>query len=44
AYSQGYLYQPGIATEEQARSWATVVEAVHAAGSKIFAQLMHAGA
>ena len=43
AYSQGYLFQPGIATDEQARSWATVVEAVHAAGSTIFAQLMHAG-
>ena len=43
AYSQGYLYQPGLATDEQARSWATVVDAVHAAGSTIFAQLMHAG-
>jgi len=43
AHSQGYLYQPGIATEEQARSWAGVVDAVHAAGAKIFAQLMHAG-
>ena len=44
AHSQGYHYQPGIATEEQARSWAKVVDGVHAAGSKIFAQLMHAGA
>ena len=44
AYGQGYLFQPGIATEEQARSWADVVDAVHAAGTKIFAQLMHAGA
>ena len=43
AHSQGYLYQPGLATEEHARSWATVVDAVHAAGSTIFAQLMHAG-
>jgi 2,4-dienoyl-CoA reductase-like NADH-dependent reductase (Old Yellow Enzyme family) len=43
SYSQGYLYQPGLATEEQARSWTGVVDAVHAAGSKIFAQLMHAG-
>lgn len=43
AFSQGYLYQPGIATEEQAQSWATVVDAVHAAGARIFAQLMHAG-
>ena len=44
AHSQGYLYQPGLATEEQAQSWAGVVDAVHAAGSTIFAQLMHAGA
>lgn len=44
AYSQGYLYQPGIATAEQAKAWAPVVDAVHRAGAKIFAQLMHAGA
>ncbi|MFI7741644.1 oxidoreductase [Kocuria rhizosphaericola] len=43
AHSQGYLHQPGIATDEQARSWAAVVEAVHGGGAKIFAQLMHAG-
>ncbi|MCB5281975.1 MULTISPECIES: NADH:flavin oxidoreductase [unclassified Arthrobacter] len=44
AYSQGYLFQPGIATKEQAHSWIKVVEAVHSAGARIFAQLMHAGA
>lgn len=44
AHSQGYHFQPGIATEAQARSWAKVVDGVHGAGSKIFAQLMHAGA
>jgi 2,4-dienoyl-CoA reductase-like NADH-dependent reductase (Old Yellow Enzyme family) len=43
-YSQGYLFQPGIATKEQAESWAKVVEGVHSAGARIFAQLMHAGA
>lgn len=43
AYSQGYLNQPGLATDEHARSWTPVVDAVHAAGSTIFAQLMHAG-
>ncbi|NVC22158.1 NADH:flavin oxidoreductase [Kocuria salina] len=43
AHGQGYLYQPGIATDDQARAWAEVVDAVHAAGAKIFAQLMHAG-
>ncbi|GAC1374253.1 MAG: NADH:flavin oxidoreductase [Pseudarthrobacter sp.] len=44
AHSQGYLFQPGIATAEQAASWVKVVDAVHARGSRIFAQLMHAGA
>ncbi|MBP2216943.1 hypothetical protein [Arthrobacter sp. CAN_C5] len=44
AHSQGYHFQPGIATEEQTQSWARVVEGVHAAGAKMFAQLMHAGA
>ncbi|MFI7743803.1 oxidoreductase [Kocuria rhizosphaericola] len=44
AYGQGYLFQPGIATEEQAQAWGGVVGAVHASGAKIFAQLMHAGA
>ncbi|MGB9035167.1 NADH:flavin oxidoreductase [Arthrobacter sp. UCD-GKA] len=43
SYSQGYLHQPGLANDEQARSWARVVDAVHASGSAIFAQLMHAG-
>lgn len=43
AHSQGYLHQPGLATDVQAQSWAVVVDAVHAAGSTIFAQLMHAG-
>lgn len=43
-YSQGYLNQPGIAAKEQADSWKKVVEAVHEEGSKIFIQLMHAGA
>jgi 2,4-dienoyl-CoA reductase-like NADH-dependent reductase (Old Yellow Enzyme family) len=43
-YSQGYLYQPGIATDVQAQAWRQVVDAVHAEGGKIFIQLMHAGA
>ncbi|MFI7581180.1 oxidoreductase [Kocuria kalidii] len=43
AHGQGYRFQPGIATDEQAQAWAEVVDAVHAAGAKIFAQLMHAG-
>lgn len=44
AYSQGYLFQPGLATAEQSDSWGAVVDSVHARGSRIFAQLMHAGA
>jgi len=43
-YSQGYAHQPGIADEVQAAAWIPVVQAVHAAGGRIFAQLMHAGA
>ena len=44
AHSQGYLNQPGLATDEQAAAWKRVVDAVHEEGSPIFAQLMHAGA
>ncbi|BAS06751.1 putative 12-oxophytodienoate reductase 2 [Arthrobacter sp. Hiyo4] len=43
-HSQGYLYQPGIATESQAEAWKQVVDASHRSGARIFAQLMHAGA
>ncbi len=43
-YSQGYFQQPGIATEAQAAAWQPVVDAVHAEGGVIVAQLMHAGA
>ncbi len=43
-YSQGYLNQPGLATEEQTDAWEKVTEAVHEEGKPIFAQLMHAGA
>jgi 2,4-dienoyl-CoA reductase-like NADH-dependent reductase (Old Yellow Enzyme family) len=41
--SQGYFFQPGIATPAHAEAWKPVVERVHSAGAKIFAQLMHAG-
>jgi 2,4-dienoyl-CoA reductase-like NADH-dependent reductase (Old Yellow Enzyme family) len=41
--SQGYFVQPGIATPAHAEAWKPVVERVHAADAKIFAQLMHAG-
>jgi 2,4-dienoyl-CoA reductase-like NADH-dependent reductase (Old Yellow Enzyme family) len=42
--SQGYGNQPGIINDAQIEGWRVVVERVHAAGSKIFTQLMHAGA
>ncbi|MET8981400.1 alkene reductase [Streptomyces sp. NPDC004539] len=41
--SQGYVGEPGIATDEQAAGWQRVFEAVHADGGRIFLQLMHAG-
>lgn len=44
AHSQGYANQPGIATDEQGAAWRPIVEAVHAGGAKMIAQLMHAGA
>ena len=43
-HSQGYRDQPGIATPAQVTGWRPVVDAVHAAGGRIFCQLMHAGA
>ncbi|QKG22404.1 NADH:flavin oxidoreductase [Actinomadura verrucosospora] len=44
AYSQGYLNQPGLVSARNAAAWRDVVDAVHAAGGLIVAQLMHAGA
>jgi 2,4-dienoyl-CoA reductase-like NADH-dependent reductase (Old Yellow Enzyme family) len=44
AYAQGYAFQPGLTDPDQTKAWRHVVEAVHAAGGRIFAQLMHAGA
>lgn len=44
SYSQGYLNQPGLATDAQADSWEQVTEVVHDADSALLAQLMHAGA
>ncbi|RPF30437.1 alkene reductase [Streptomyces sp. TLI_185] len=40
---QGYLSTPGLHTPKQVTAWLPVTNAVHAAGGKIFAQLMHAG-
>lgn len=44
AYAQGYLNQPGLTDGAQTEAWRAVVDGVHAAGGKIIAQLMHAGA
>ncbi|TFB97455.1 alkene reductase [Cryobacterium adonitolivorans] len=40
---QGFPGQPGLVTAEQVDGWAKVADAVHAAGGRIVAQVMHAG-
>ncbi|MDH2430732.1 alkene reductase [Sphaerisporangium sp. TRM90804] len=40
---QGYPGTPGLHTDEQVRGWRLVTDAVHAAGGRIFVQLMHTG-
>jgi 2,4-dienoyl-CoA reductase-like NADH-dependent reductase (Old Yellow Enzyme family) len=44
SHSQGYLNQPGLATERHVEGWRRVTEAVHKSDAPIVAQLMHAGA
>ena len=39
----GYIRTPGIHSAEQVRGWRAITDAVHRAGSKIFAQLWHVG-
>src|SRR3954447_10669767 len=39
----GYIRTPGIHSTEQVKGWRAATEAVHRAGSKIFAQLWHVG-
>lgn len=43
AEGQGYLLTPGIYDDAQIAGWAKVVDAVHAEGSALFIQVMHAG-
>jgi N-ethylmaleimide reductase len=43
AVGQGYPYTPGLHTDEQVEGWRAVTDAVHGAGGRIFAQLMHGG-
>jgi N-ethylmaleimide reductase len=40
---QGYLDTPGIHSAAQVTAWRRVTDAVHAAGGRIFMQLMHTG-
>lgn len=40
---QGYLTTPGIYTHAHIAGWKKIADAVHAKGSHIFIQLMHAG-
>jgi N-ethylmaleimide reductase len=39
----GYARIPGLFTDAQERGWKAVTDAVHRAGGRIFAQLMHTG-
>ncbi|MEV5982405.1 alkene reductase [Streptomyces sp. NPDC052114] len=40
---QGYPDTPGLHSAEQIAGWRKVTDAVHAAGGRIFAQIMHTG-
>jgi N-ethylmaleimide reductase len=43
ADGNGYLGSPGLYSDDQVAGWRQVVNAVHAKGAKIFAQIYHAG-
>lgn len=43
AMGRGYVRTPGLATDRHAAAWRSVTDAVHRAGGRIVAQLMHAG-
>lgn len=40
---QGYLFNPGIYSDDQVAGWKLTTDSVHAVGGKIFAQLWHVG-
>lgn len=40
---QGYIWTPGIYSEEQVEGWKKVTDAIHAEGGLIFIQLWHVG-
>jgi 2,4-dienoyl-CoA reductase-like NADH-dependent reductase (Old Yellow Enzyme family)/ketosteroid isomerase-like protein len=39
----GYLFTPGLYTDDQVEAWKGVTDAVHAQGGRIYAQLWHVG-
>ncbi|MCU7836561.1 MAG: alkene reductase [gamma proteobacterium symbiont of Taylorina sp.] len=41
--ARGYLWTPGIYTQEQIEGWKRVSEAVHNAGGQLFMQIWHVG-
>jgi N-ethylmaleimide reductase len=41
--ANGYMFTPGLFTEDQARGWQAVTDAVHAEGGRIFSQIWHTG-
>ncbi|WP_030669728.1 alkene reductase [Streptomyces sp. NRRL B-1347] len=43
ALGKGYISTPGLHTGEQVAAWRRVTDAVHAAGGRMFAQLVHCG-
>ncbi|WP_394940390.1 alkene reductase [Psychromicrobium sp. YIM B11713] len=43
AQGQGYMLTPGIYNDAQIEGWSRVAEAVHAEGSALYIQVMHAG-
>lgn len=43
AVGQGFAQSPGLHSAEQVASWRPVTDAVHRAGGRIVAQLMHSG-
>ena len=44
SHSQGYRNQPGMAEDKQAATWQAITDDAHAHNTRMFAQLMHAGA
>lgn len=41
--ARGYLFTPGIYSDDQVKAWRRVTDAVHEKGGRMFAQLWHVG-